>query len=326
MKRRLLKYCKKRRIINKLKRELMANLDRIEIKLHRFCFSGPYKWADVDGVFGIIKKLDPDDDSKYNKFGVINSEYGKITVELWPKFPTKKIQCLMRIVDPSLDFLYDLSNKLPKMTPYEGEYTVDLFFKDKQRIQKYFRVLYRYIWLKWRDDCYLISNKHLNAKSRTENAVFKSDKLKMYERGPDDKEKKRDGHPYWESSDVDRIRIEYTASNDDFENNGLRDLKEFVKNPKFFSILNNKFEFSIFTESNRTIKEFDNYCYRDKNGHSGAFTIQRLHLKKKIKNIRQYVKDEPMLYILKKEILKAIKKHEDNWISRYYKKELSRTI
>ena len=241
---------KRRRLLQKLKKSILEDISKIEIKIHRFILSGPYLWSDLNRKIGKLKLNDTYSRSKrmpnYRKQAFVRFRKRSLTVFL---NPTKGAlpQCMIEMSYPYQILLSKLRSKLPDLKVSAAEYTIDLFFEDPEDVRKYFNLIYRYIYFPYQKELVLHSDKELDDITRDKNAWVFTKKMKLYERGPDNKIKKSGG--YWLLDDVDRIRIELKAKWKDLKPYGLTSLKLFSKNPKFDLMLKDKFRFKRFKES-----------------------------------------------------------------------------
>jgi hypothetical protein len=213
--------------------------------------------------------------------------------------------------------LSDLRSKLPQLKVSRAEYTIDIFFNNPKDVKRYFQLIYRSIYFPNQKQMVLHSDNELDDAIRSKNAWVFMDKMKLYERGPDDLIKKGG---YWLLDDVDRIRIELKAKWRDLYPYGLNNLKLFSKNPKFYLMLKHRFGFKRFKKSVNNISgKYECYRAKDSEGHSGAFQNQYLYLKehKSVNNISQSIEDVPELLPLYYRILSKIQNRENKWVKKY---------
>lgn len=310
---------KRRRRLKKLKKSILKDIAKIKITIHRFGLSGTYIWPALDRKIGKLKlndKYRPSERrSNYRKHAFVRFRKRNLTVFLNPiegAFP----QCVIEMSYPYQKLLSKLRSKLPDLKVSFAEYTIDIYFENPEDVRKYFALIYRYIYLPYQKEMVLHSDKKLDDITRDKNAwvYTKNMRLKLYERGPDNKT------GYWLLDDVDRIRIEFRATWGDLNRYGLTDLKLFSKNPKFYLMLKDRFRFKRFKESaNNLPSEYEAYSAKDSQGHSGSFHNQFLYLKKRnaVKNISQSTEDVPELRALYARIFDKIIRREENWEKKY---------
>ncbi len=315
---------KRRRILKKLKKSILKDITKIQVRIHRIGLSGKYyKWVDLEEEIGKLKLNDAYRPNERRKnygtqaFGRFMNR--KITVFLNPTEPYIP-QCLIEMSYPNVKFLSKLRSKLPDLKVSFAEYTIDLFFKNSDDVKKYFALIYRYIYFPYRKEMVLQLDKKLGDKTRDKNAwvYVDEDRMKLYERGPDDEIEKGG---YWLLENVDRIRIEFRAEWKDLDKHDLVSLKSFSQNPQFDIMMRDKFRFKRFKKSvnNNLPTEYDEYSVKDLKGHSGAFQNEFLYLKKRkaVKNISQSIEDVPELKPLYARILYRIITREEKWEKKY---------
>lgn len=304
----------------KSNKSIHDDISKIEIKIHRFRLSGQYIWSDLDGIIGKLKVNDKYRRSKrmpkYAKQAFVRFRNRNLTVFLNPISGAIPL-CVIELSYPYQVLLSDLRSKLPELNVSRAEYTIDIFFNDPKDVKKYFSLIYRSIYFPNQKQIVLHSDNELDDAIRSKNAWVYTDKMKLYERGPDDLIK---NGGYWLLDDVDRIRIELKAKWRDLYPYGLNHLKLFSKNPKFYLMLKHRFGFKRFKKSLHKISDEDECYYaKDSEGHSGAFQNQYLYLKehKSVNNISRSIEDVPELLPLYYRILSKIQKREHKWEEKY---------
>lgn len=304
-----------------LKNSIKDDLKRIVVMVHRIRLSGRYyKWIDVEALGNLKVNNNPAALKRmpgYNKQVYVWFCGRKLTVYL---NPTKGCmpQCIIEMSNPRPVFLSKLCSKLPELKMSVAEYTVDLYF-DNQDVRKYFELIYRYIYFQHQNELTLYSKMELADTKRWKNALVRAGKMKLYERGPDNKKKKDGRGGYWLLQDVDRIRIEFRAKKQDLDKHGLALLRLFSKNPLFTRMLEQKFRFRRFKSSSGLPTEFSVYNAMDSQLHSGAFHNQYCEIKNTglIKNMTQVVEDVPELKPLLAKILYKVLRREERWKNKY---------
>ena len=126
-------------------------------------------------------------------------------------------------------------------------------------------------------------------------------KNKIYERGDDDK--KKDGT--WGYEDFNRVRLEHTADIRELPKKGLKTLKDFIENPKFYEINKDIWHFRKWKEmsSKKLIKEWEPYWA----------PFQVLLKEVKLKNPTQYMEVVEVLEALEQRIFDAMKVFDIEW-------------
>lgn len=310
----------RRRVINKLMMSINEHISKIEVKIHRLRLSGNYEWDDLDGIIGKLKMNDQYIPHKrmpnYRTNAFVRFRKRNLTLFLNPmKGGIPK--CIIELSYPYQILLSKLRSKLPGLHVWRAEYTIDIFFENPEHVKKYFFLIYSSIYFPYQKDMTLHSHKELDDKTRDKNAWVFTKKMKLYERGPDNKVQ-REG--YWLLNDVDRIRIEFKANYRDLYEYGLNSLKLFSKNPLFTLMLKDRFSFKRVKESvNNLPGAHYDYPVKDVKGHAGAFQNFYLYYKSKkvVKNLSQSIEDVPELLPLYYRILHKIRQREKRWQEKY---------
>jgi hypothetical protein len=127
------------------------------------------------------------------------------------------------------------------------------------------------------------------------------DKDKIYERGDDDKKKKRT----WAYYDFNRVRLEHTADRRELVCNKILTLKNLINGPKFHEIYHNNWDFRRFKECNskNRIMEWE----------EEVLPFQLLIRKTKLENPTQYSERVEELASLIARLLEAMKVFDDEW-------------
>ena len=315
---------RRKRLLKNLKKSIVPSISKIMIRIHHVRLSGHYYlWSDLKDKIGKLKVDDEYCSDKrmpnYAKQAFGKFRKRKLTVFLNP-IKGYLPQCIIEMSYPYEILLSKLWSKLPLLRVSFAEYTIDLFFKSPKDVKKYFKLLYRYIYFPYQKELLLHLDKKLSDKTRDINAWASTEKMKFYERGPDNKQR-RERH--WSVDDIDRIRIEFRAEWEDLDRKGLVSLELFSKNPKFELMLKNKFAFKRFkkTANNNLPGEYENYSAKDRKGHSGAFQNQYLYFKglKSTSNISRATENVPGLKPLYDQIISKIKRRDKKWQKKYRK-------
>lgn len=320
-----------------LKKLAMNGITRIQAKIHRMrikkCSVGTKQWPNHDYALlaalereGIIKRLfiKNNKDTKAMPYKSIArwTLGGKpITTHLIPNFPYKPHQISSTDFKyPTPGFLSEISKYLLNACVVSVEYTVDIFCKAPEDVERLFYILRRYMYVPHSKRTLIIgSGRHVQWGKRTENAVYRlTSNFKMYERGKD-KLKKR-GH--WNYSDIDRVRIEFTAKSHHLKVLNIKHLDDFRQSPKFSEMILNRFHFMKFRPLADLPTEYDPYDAYDKDNNADSF--QELYLRERIRisNAYQYMKEDYLLTKMKQKITSACKKAEKKWIKKAHKLDI----
>jgi hypothetical protein len=214
-------------------------------------------------------------------------------------------QCFIEISNPSLEYLIELNGAVPDLSIHVLEYTLDLYRSSSGAVRRLFNVLPKYYYVPHARK--VSGPRRGNKQSRKSNRTLYIGKLKIYERGKD-KEGMGDG---WSKNELDRVRIEYEATEDFLSYNGINSLNDLIVNCNFEKIFLKRFQFKVFRNSGQLPKENDKY---DKE--NGLECFQKEYLKAKrfgIEYMSQRIKDAPEFESLKKSVRRKVKKFDKNW-------------
>ena len=214
-------------------------------------------------------------------------------------------ECFVEISNPSLEYLIELNEAVPDLSIHVLEYTLDLYCSSSGAVRRLFNVLPKYYYVPHARK--VSGPRHRNKQSRKSNRTLYISKLKIYERGKD-KEKMGDG---WSKSELDRVRIEYEATQDFLSYNGINSLNDLIADCKFEKIFLKRFKFKVFRNSGQLPKENDEY---EKENGLECFQKEYLKAKRlKIENMSQRIKDALGFDSLKKSVRRKVKKFDKNW-------------
>jgi len=307
-------YKKRRDRILRRRKSLLKNLKEIKITLHRVHFSGDYDYYDLEEKLGPLRVIRTGKTRRKDYSSQSTRQIGKYQLTIFTIPSNYRPKCILEISYPKTRFIYDLYIKFPELKMTCVEYTIDLFFKNNKKIPKYFKTLRRDIWFPSQRTGYLRADEKLKSKIRQNNAFFSTKKLKFYERGPDKLQVKVKKFYVWSIEDLDRIRIEFRAYRKDLEKYGIQKLVNFKDDPKFDSVMANRFGFKKFKFGIAHLPtEFDSYAEKDKYGHTKAFHNEYLAAKGNLKNISQYLEDVEDFQPLMEDIKNRIKIFGKRW-------------
>src|SRR4030067_2424682 len=200
-------------------------------------------------------------------------------------------------------FLTQLNTPFPNLGLSKVEYTIDLYCKDYMLAKFLFDVLSRTLFVPWQSDPPKIYAESYSTGVKKNRTMELSEEIKMYERG-DDEDKKEEGY---EEVKINRVRLEYTPSQEKLRAKYLYKLAEFLISCKFFKMNKDVWQFKKFEGSNRLPGETDFYLADE--------TIQGEYFaKRKIKKIpKKYKVDVEELSDLKDKLLNAMKAYDARW-------------
>jgi hypothetical protein len=303
---------------------LLSNLKMVRAKIHRTALSGPYNYRQLEDALGpmkINKAFNPNDRyPNYNTQAYL--QIGRFRVVI---FTNRKREfyprCVIEMSYPSVRFLLDLYEKLNKLNVSYVEYAVDLYFDKTPLIREHFETLRRYISFPYQRSGWLLRDISQDEVERM-NACYKTPKVTLYERGPDELKHTADGKACWRLADCDRIRIEYWAGTKDLralekdedKKGEVCKLKSFIKNPRFGPMMAGRFRFYSFRSNpyGWPVKS-DKYTARDKYNHSGTFHNEYIQAARRGVNARQYREEVPELMGLLRDIEVRAKRFDRAW-------------
>lgn len=279
-----------------------------EVFLHRNVFKGNYAYNELEERLGRIKILSGEGYNyrwrHYSDTGMIWHNKRKLRVFVNAKEPYMP-QCFIEISNPSLEYLIELNEAVPNLNIHLLEYTLDLYRDSSGAVRRLFNVLPKYYYVPHARK--VRGPRGRNKQSNDFNRTLYIGKLKIYERAKD-KEKMGDG---WRKSELDRVRIEYEATEDFLSYNGINSLNDLIVDCNFEKIFLKRFQFKVFRNSGQFPKENDRY---DKE--NGLECFQKEYLKAKrlgIEYMSQRIKDNLGFDSLKKSVRRKVKKFDKNW-------------
>lgn len=315
------KLKKRRKYFRKLKKGLIEDIVRIEVKIHMICLTGGYQKKGISDFFDKLafKKYDIDRFENYEYGAFKKLQGGFLTVKASP-LEGYLPQCIIETTNPTHEMLYCILKKFPELSVSKAEYTVDIVYSSPQDVRKYFYLIRRYAYFPHvRKKNIILLTHHKNLKRSAVNMSLYAGAIKIYERGKDDHKtvyNKLDKG--WSYDDLDRVRIEVTAKREILKKNGLRNLNNFVESVKFQKIFMKRIHFKRFIESAKKVpNQYAYYRTKDIKGHSAALYAEIEGAKKIYKNPLQYLKNVKKFEIFKKILVSHIKEFENNWSKRF---------
>jgi hypothetical protein len=309
---------------------LRSNLKMVRARIHRMALSGPYDYTQLSNVLGpmkINKAFNPNDRyPNYNTQAYI--QIGRFRVVI---FTNRKREfyprCVIEMSYPSVKFLLDLLRKLNKLSVSYVEYAVDLYFDRTPLIREHFETLRRYILFPYQRSGWLQRDISQDEMERM-NACYKTPKVTLYERGPDDLKQVKNGKTCWRLDDCDRIRIEYWAGTKDLralekdedKKGKVCKLRSFIENPRFGPMMKGRFRFYSFKNNpyGWPLKSAK-YTVRDRNNHIGSFHNEYIRAKRRGLNARQYREEIPELTGMLRDVEERTVQFDRAWRRKYKK-------
>lgn len=275
-------------------------------------------------------KNDTDVFPRYSKKAKVKLSTGKVEIFTDPEITSPF--CLIATNISTYAMLSNLFRGLPELKPTRLEYAIDLFCRSPEAVADLFYLLRRYLYARnakgtsmegGKFDGYQDYAREMNAvyyirmgKKTGEPKKLKSGKhIKIYERG-DDKKKVLDpsGHKTWRRKDVNRVRIEFKLLRIALAKKyGLSTIKNLLSDAKFGTIAAEYVQFKNFRYSRKLPQDWDGYRSEDKDGNPESFMEEVLSGDKVLKNIVQYIEDNRRMQTIKRRIVDAAAKFDQNW-------------
>jgi len=280
-----------------------------DVFLHRHVFKGNYTYNELEERLGRIKILSGEGYNyrwrHYSDTGMIWHNKRKLRIFVNAKEPYMP-SSFIEISNPSLEYLIELNEAVPNLSNHLLEYTLDLYRDSSGAVRRLFNVLPKYYYVPHARK--VRGPRGRNKQSNDFNRTIYIGKLKIYERGKD-KEKMDDG---WRRSELDRVRVEYEATEGFLSYHGMNSLNDLIVNCNFERIFLKRFQFKIFRNSGQLPKE--NNKYDDEHGLE-CFQMEYLKARKLgIDRLDQRIKDDPEFDSLKKSVRRKVKKFDKKWL------------
>lgn len=265
----------------------LSGIKRIEPRIHRIRLSNGYidykQLRDKYGWPGLHQMGETENRIEPNYRFCAHITHGKNEFSFYTgrkeyKFP----KCRISTSCSQPEFLHFLSQIFPTAILAYVEYAIDFFCKDQDAVADVFCIFRRYLWFPrschttmaggtfygWREP------REENAVQQVWNKHGKYVRARLYERGPDDAEQKKDnGAPYWDHSDCDRVRWEKVMrlNSKPFVKGGIRTLNDILDNPRFADIVEKEIQFMKFEKTNVLPRDWEDYNIPDKDGYAECF-------------------------------------------------------
>jgi len=211
--------------------------------------------------------------------------------------------CMMEFSYPSNEFLMAIDKwfPYPQIQVSSAEYANDIFCERREEVITLYHIMKQYLYFPWKKDAVELVPESLTVgPQEILNDVWRYCKIRFYLRGPD--RLKEDGH--WLITDVDRVRLEYTANDDDLKHKyRIQKLTRFLrKGPFFEKMMDGKFKFKVLKG-----KKFTEDI--------PVFHQKYLHYKHivKVNNISQYLREITEWDKLKKMMFEAMREYDKGW-------------
>ena len=209
-------------------------------------------------------------------------------------------------------FLQFIHLWFPNLKVSMVDYAIDEHCYDFKAAEKLFQIQLKYLFIPYQRSVNFLGGDLVHYGDRTMmNTVCRIGDVKLYERGPDRK-KNGDG---WIMSDVDRVRLEYSAPRGALVRRGISDIADLIRYPRFFETNKNIYKFMNFKGSKKLPMLGQEYTTPDENGYVGCFQSEVIGHRQKVKNISHYMENTEGLETLKSALQNAMRRFDLEWVS-----------
>lgn len=328
--------------------------------LHRTKFSGDYKYEDISKKLGQnpvpnkrYEKIAKEQKYNYKMMAHIKREDYILTFLLKPRRERRYLpKTIIETSNSTPEFLFKLDKRLPDLTIFSIEYTIDFYCKDPESVSDFFYLLRRYMFFPAAKSTLMYGGKFYNRETKDENSVYKihftkkknkrgkkltpGKYIKIYERGHD---KKADLPSQtgkltktWKQENINRVRLEFTINrkNNSLQKKGLYTLSDLLDNPQFEAICfpnpNKRYDQIQFKHfipprinphrgSLATLlpTQWEDYTAVDKKGNPECFEEEFLQAKLRGINASNYTVHTESFKDFKKKILKTLRNFDKRW-------------
>lgn len=243
----------------------ISQIKKIEPKLHFIRLSGEYYYPDLRKAFGSMKKMKAPLKRMpiyrtwyiaYFKGIKINVFIGRLKCKIpncrlefsLPDQSPAELKDDMELVTYQKQYLNDLNNLLPGLGVSGVEYAIDIFPSDGFReVRTLFKLVQRYLFVPHVRKIKLMGGQEesghveIRGKVRMSQVLRAGRALKFYERGSDgDRDRETKG---WKCKDIDRLRLEFTASRKYLKKMGIDTLDDLIMNPICRKVFKKRIQF-----------------------------------------------------------------------------------
>ena len=304
-------------------------IQKIIARLHKINLSGRYNYSDLDEKIG---RFHEDQQNNWLKDSKGEIRYDKKYVKKFPNFdisifvnPKKPFlpHCYVQInpmkdisISTHKEFLIQFVKWFPDLQTSRVEYALDIFyFPDAISITNFYYNIRRHLYVPYQKKVRTMGGiKEKFGKKFEMNLVSRfGDDHKAYERGPD---KLKNPDDYWMETDLDRVRLEYTADRNSLLKNEISSLSDLIKNPKFFQMNIGRWRFQQFKKSSKNLPSpWEPFTALDESGFSGSFQIEYIQARKDgiVKNLGQTREDVMAFSKIVYDMAITMKDFDDLW-------------
>jgi hypothetical protein len=277
-------------------KKALSRLTKVEVKIHRVCITAN-KFSRNGNAELSFSPSQPNplwSKKKFRKATFLtgpNGEKASIHHDKIDEFGDYSRNVRVETSDSNPEFLACLDEILsvPKVTL--AEYAIDFKCCSPEAARDMFYLLRRYLFFPEKYHLIKIYGGEFYGWGDTpaENRVYtvqnkaKNTAVNMYERGPDKAKQWANGHPFWSSEDIDRVRLEFRFTNNEndyhLRKNGIVKLSRFIGDPHFTEMIIGKFAFCENKPDCEYPQEDENFSIEDDSGCTECFQAMFRHIK-----------------------------------------------
>ncbi|HEY9825940.1 MAG TPA: hypothetical protein V6D19_10860 [Stenomitos sp.] len=319
-------------------RSAIEDVFKIKARLHRIALFYPSELEGPDDLYGFFKGLfsnlsyNPKKLAAKRLIGfknqlVIKTTCGTLSVfihRIKDEYPLFIIELVPKDDATAKDlktFLTYINVTIPGLETSKIEYAIDLFCRKPNEVENLYMMIKRSLYTPYKNEPEFYEHDPLPDSvigSRMNSTYYaKKDVLKVYERGNDHnkisyvhKGRKTKG---WRFKDLNRVRLEYTASRPDLVKHEIVSLTDLLTDCKIYHLNKNLYDFRFFKTKNLPkYWDWPSYSTVNNKNQNGTFLLEYA-APRQLKNVRQCVAKIPEFQVLKKRMLAEMMKMESEW-------------
>ena len=258
-----------------LLRDVPKSITRTKAFIHRMGLSSAWGYQKIVDAIGPIYKM-----RDLKKSDGYTSEYHRnfpdftMQILLSPKDNLRKKTFINLTpngdipIDTHKKFLVWLNSKI-NLTVSNVEYAIDLYTKKPADVRRLFFLIRRYAFIAGQSDIETFGGQMVDEQLNEymNHALRIGKDHRIYERGRDDTKEGKG----WKPKHLDRVRLEYTAraKTRKFKKATIRQLADFIDNPKFEFMVGDRWRFKDFFKGPFP-KFWEDFTHEDKKGNAGT--------------------------------------------------------
>jgi hypothetical protein len=306
------------RKIKKLKKMAQNGIVKVEARLNRMIICDDYRFRDLQKkIWGLDK-----DTTFVRRRGMLPYRYrgfvgwnGLNIIVYYSRYSYHSKKARIEITGITVDSLLELCRLIPDASVHSLEFTIDIFCKNPKQVADLFRVFLSYLYvphqrrkMEFFGDRFFGDSRDYE---RRLNAGIRVGKMRVYERGPDEKRVETIPNEYgrtrlfWWHWHVDRVRIKIVFDRSHPGRGGLDEFLDLVREVNFKDKMRNLIQFKFFKEKN--------FLKKEKKGKVRVFQEVFHRARKSGLSPRKYMKDAKGLKKLKSKIELAVDKYDERW-------------